>query len=58
MSSAKKVSKWSQKSFLKKSENDTFESVKIESVGVDAHFQSHSILGLLFVETNFKKPLF
>ena len=32
-----KVSKWSQKSFLKISENYTFESVKIESVGVDAH---------------------
>ena len=37
-----KVSKRSQKSFLKISENNTFESVilksvKIESVGVDAH---------------------
>ena len=36
------MSKWSQKSILKISENYTFESViiesvKIESVGVDAH---------------------
>ena len=34
-----KVSKWSKKSFMRISENDTFESVKIESVRVDRHPQ-------------------
>ena len=37
------MSKWSQKSFLRISENYTFENVILESVGVDAHCHTFSI---------------
>ena len=59
-----KVSKWPKKSFLRISENDTFESVilesvNIESVGVDVHCHRgarYSFLTKLKVSRKFPLP--